>query len=585
MTTPGALDALVDFGVPEVFVDLLRGLALDQPPVATRSGGRGAFCLVTGAPGCEAALYVDGSRLLVALDPEDAAGVAEQTGLTLLRRSSTTWRLRVRPQDLADGNVWGLVAKATVRSLARSLGRPAAVRTRPASTSSKGDAVYVLLTSPEWLQHSAMAVVADDAWTAYVGEDGEDWDGLDHARTRQIAALLDHRPTTANEWLTVALVNLGLWHVGPLRYAASFDDAYDAAMSELRAIPSPAAAPTRNEMMWQQARLMEQWAEDYPEAAAGDVDDPDADLGLHQILLPPVDPTAEHPWTPLAVGDVACGFCDQPAKHSLHGHVSVSAATPSARHRVADVWDDVVGRWLDGDTSLPEDLQRWRDSYRGQVDDRWYPDPICGDLRGEIAEPRLIVLGINPGVGHAELQSREGIWADRIRAQGYSRCLDRVAFDDPAWLRLHGRNSPYWANLMRFANRWTGESLTPPQILNMELYPWHSDRVEGRLDPPADILDRYVWQPVAEIDVPHVFAFGARWLDICGDLGWPLEQRFGPQHQPVPGADAPWWNLAVFGMPSGQKSVVSWQGGYAGPPGATRIAALCALLGAGTLAS
>jgi hypothetical protein len=252
-----------------------------------------------------------------------------------------------------------------------------------------------------------------------------------------------------------------------------------------------------------------------------------------------------------------------------------------ARQRVADVWDDVIARWLDGDTSLPDDLQRWRDAYSGEVDYRWYPDPVVGDLRGEVAEPRLVVMGINPGVGHAELQARGGIWAERIRAQGYSRCLDRIAFDDPAWLALHGRNSPYWANLMRFATRWIGEPLLPSQILNFELYPWHSDRVEGRMDPPPDILDRYVWQPVAEVAVREVFAFGARWLDICTGLGWPLLERFGPQHEPVPGIDASWWNLAVFGMPSGQRAIVSWQPGYAGPPGLTRIEPLRRLLSDG----
>ena len=101
------------------------------------------------------------------------------------------------------------------------------------------------------------------------------------------------------------------------------------------------------------------------------------------------------------------------------------------------------------------------------------------------------------------------------------------------------------------------------------------------MDPPPDILDRYVWQPVAEVAVREVFAFGAPWLDICTGLGWPLLERFGPQHEQVPGIDASWWNLAVFGMPSGQRVIVSWQPGYAGPPGMTRIEPLRRLLSDG----
>jgi hypothetical protein len=245
------------------------------------------------------------------------------------------------------------------------------------------------------------------------------------------------------------------------------------------------------------------------------------------------------------------------------------------------VWDDVIGRWLNGDTSLPDDLARWRGSYDGAIDERWYPDPFVGDLRGEITEPRLVVLGINPGIGHAPLQARDGIWSDRIRASSYSRCLDRVAFDDPAWLQEHKRNSPYWANLMRFARRWTGDdNVQPAEVLNMELYPWHSDRVAGKMDPPPQILNTYVWQPISEVLVEVVFAFGAAWMPICEGLGWPLLQRFGPRHAPIPDGHVPGWNLAIFGMPSGQRAVVSWQGGFAGPPGKVRMAALRTILDA-----
>jgi hypothetical protein len=191
----------------------------------------------------------------------------------------------------------------------------------------------------------------------------------------------------------------------------------------------------------------------------------------------------------------------------------------------------------------------------------------------------MVILGINPGIGYQELQSRDGTWAERIRRTSYSRCLNRVAFDDPAWLLLHGRNSPYWANLMRFTRRWTNDpSVAAPQVLNLELYPWHSDSVKGAMTPPAEILDTYVWRPLAEIEVSHVFAFAAGWQHVCASLGWPLLERYGPGYTPVPGSTVAGWNVAIFGMPSGQKAVVSWQGGYAGPPGLERTVALRRLL-------
>lgn len=252
-----------------------------------------------------------------------------------------------------------------------------------------------------------------------------------------------------------------------------------------------------------------------------------------------------------------------------------------ARERVADLWDDVVARWLDGDRTLPPDLARWKASYAGQTDEDCYPDPFVGDLRGETGDPALVVLGINPGVGYPQLQAPDGIWAQRIAKTGYSRCLDRVPFGDDAWTELHGRDSTYWNRLMKFARRYTGQpSLGVPQVLNLELYPWHSPSVDGLMQPPAELLDTYVWQPVAELPrIRHVFAFAKGWFGICAELGWPLLHQYGgPGQPPVPGWTGKGWNLAVFAMPSGQRAVVSWQSGYAGPPGAERTEALRALL-------
>lgn len=261
--------------------------------------------------------------------------------------------------------------------------------------------------------------------------------------------------------------------------------------------------------------------------------------------------------------------------------VSAEPVGGSARERVADLWDDVVRRWLDGDRTLPPDLARWKASYSGQIDESSYPDPFVGDLRGESGQPALIVLGINPGVGYPELQAPDGTWAQRIANASYSRCLDRVPFGDDAWTALHGRDSAYWNRLMKFARRYTSQpSLAVPQVLNLELYPWHSPSVDGHMQPPADLLDTYVWQPIAEL--PHardVFAFAKGWYSICTDLGWPLLHQYGgPGQPPVPGWTGKGWNLAVFAMPSGQRAVVSWQAGYAGPPGAERTEALRALL-------
>jgi hypothetical protein len=45
-------------------------------------------------------------------------------------------------------------------------------------------------------------------------------------------------------------------------------------------------------------------------------------------------------------------------------------------------------------------------------------------------------------------------------------------------------------------------------MVGFELYPWHSKAVTRRMQPPAEVVRKYVWEPVAELGAP-VFAFGA----------------------------------------------------------------------------
>ena len=80
------------------------------------------------------------------------------------------------------------------------------------------------------------------------------------------------------------------------------------------------------------------------------------------------------------------------------------------RTRVADFWDSVLkNRQADplmwgfagGSASV-------RKSYEGECDLGAYPEGFVGDLRGEKREPRLVVLGLNPGVAYAELMGLNG---------------------------------------------------------------------------------------------------------------------------------------------------------------------------------
>ncbi|MDT0166660.1 hypothetical protein Q9R32_13955, partial [Actinotalea sp. AC32] len=204
-----------------------------------------------------------------------------------------------------------------------------------------------------------------------------------------------------------------------------------------------------------------------------------------------------------------------------------------ARQRVSDEWDRVLAEWSGESYVFPPDLERWRQTYAGKgagaVDLTCFPDPYVGDLRGVRQEvPRLVVLGLNPGVGQVALQGVHGAWTKAIKAEGYSCCTQRAPFGNADWLAVNGKPSTYWQRLVSFARRWVGDdAMDVDELLNMELYPFHSSKVTAKITPPPDVLLRYVWEPLGEMPGIDVFAFGAPWRDACDSMGMPLIAGYG----------------------------------------------------------
>ncbi len=249
----------------------------------------------------------------------------------------------------------------------------------------------------------------------------------------------------------------------------------------------------------------------------------------------------------------------------------------SARQRVAGFWDEHVGAWLAGDDPMADPLPRWFASFQGRgaglVTREGFPEPYAGDLLGRVGLPRLVVLGLNPGVYHPPFQARDGIFADEIRQHGsYSAWMATGPYFRAPWTTKIGPNR-YYRSRLSFAQRWLDDpTATPTDLLIFEAYPWHSTAVTAPMRPPPDILDAFVWQPIAELPTQEVFAFGQPWNHLVSGLGPPTD-ALGLAGRDY-GSAVPSRAIRVYALPSGQRLIVEWHTGGAGPPSGTETAIL-----------
>lgn len=246
----------------------------------------------------------------------------------------------------------------------------------------------------------------------------------------------------------------------------------------------------------------------------------------------------------------------------------------SSRRGITEFWDEEIGRWARGDRALHPGLERWLAGYAGRgagaVNLEVIPEPYIGSLDGPT--PALVMLGLNPGAGVPGFQGSDGVYTRRIRETSYSEWAASGPYSDEAWESVHGRNRYQHARLT-FARRLHEDpSIQATDLLFVELYPFHSKRVTAAMLPPHDLLQRFILDPLSELDVPHVFAFGKPWIAAAERLGLGAGGLL-PVEWATPSRQA-----RVFPLSRHQQLVVVTQRGYAGPPGAADTEALAGAL-------
>jgi hypothetical protein len=242
-----------------------------------------------------------------------------------------------------------------------------------------------------------------------------------------------------------------------------------------------------------------------------------------------------------------------------------------ARAHVAEIWDKVVDGFLAGDSDLPSDLEEWAEAYHGQGNGEveWdaLPEPYLGPLD---RQPRAVFLALNPGASSQEMQSRTGLLVDEIKRMGsYRAWAASWPYLRDIWVKNMGRNRHHTSRLTFMRRWWDQPGLKADDMLSFELYPWHSPRLTAPVRPDPELIQRYVFAPLEELDAPPIFAFGADWFSMLEHhLRLPVRARLGVGGDPYP-TQAAGRSVVVFSLPSGATVIAVKHRGSAGPPSAS----------------
>ena len=205
---------------------------------------------------------------------------------------------------------------------------------------------------------------------------------------------------------------------------------------------------------------------------------------------------------------------------------------------LADFWDQIIDRYLEGEFPLDPPLDSWFRSYKGTgegaVDPDVMPEPFLGNLFA--GDHRMVFMGLNPGAPRPTAQSRTGTYASEIREMGSYRAWAAT------WPYLRGLDIQEWGKNVfhdaryRFMKDWYDDpSLEHRHMLNWELYPWHSKKVQGsRMRPPGDVVREFVWEPIADTGAQWIFAFGTPWYEQLEHLKLKELVHLGHGGEPYP---------------------------------------------------
>ena len=202
---------------------------------------------------------------------------------------------------------------------------------------------------------------------------------------------------------------------------------------------------------------------------------------------------------------------------------------------IESTWDRAVNSWMQGGSSIPDELAAWSQANSGRGDAAPNHDALPEPWFGDRLQPKAVFLALNPGQAFLgterwhqsrllpDLQSRVGTFAQEIKEQGsYARWAERF----PAWHRWVSGGNPFYEVRFRFARDWTSNAaIKSDNCLLVELYPWHSRTFNaGAFRPGSEALEQIAAFVLKPLELPAakapVFAFGSAWFSVLTRMGF-----------------------------------------------------------------
>lgn len=195
------------------------------------------------------------------------------------------------------------------------------------------------------------------------------------------------------------------------------------------------------------------------------------------------------------------------------------------------LWEDYFINAIKKDIYIPENpvLRKYYDSYHSTTKgtdrlNEYIPEPYLGNFEtAEIAQ-----INLNPGPPIDFQNWVDGYEVNEIRnyilrgtEDTYERWAKKFIYMD---YERNNKGTKFVKNRVKyFQNVLSRDDITKDDLLNIELYAWHSNKY-GKLENEKEIFREFILEPLMDTSIKYIFLLRNGVLDMAERVGIPLQK-------------------------------------------------------------